>query len=68
MSGNVLKCQSKPQESRVEKNPPHKPLGRWLVDNMPCGANLEIPGDRNESGREVSFLNADCAGFGESGV
>ena len=57
MRGNALKCQSKPQKSRIEKNPPRKPLGQWLVENMPGGANLEIPGDRNESGREISFLN-----------
>ena len=27
-----------------------KPLGRWLVDNMPRGANLDAP-DRREPGR-----------------
>ena len=31
-----------------------KPLGRWLVDNMPRGAKLDAP-DRCEPGREVPF-------------
>ncbi len=31
-----------------------KPLGRWLVDNMPRGANLNAP-DRREPGREIPF-------------
>lgn len=35
------------------KSPPRQPLGQWLVENMPRGANLEIPGDRNESGRDI---------------
>lgn len=35
------------------KTPPRQPLGQWLVENMPRGANLEIPGDRNESGRDI---------------
>ena len=33
---------------------PRKPLGQWLIDNMPRGTNLEIPGDRN-SRREIPF-------------
>ena len=61
----ALAVETKPPQAKL---PPRKPLGRWLVENMPRGANLEIPGDRNESGREIPFLNADCAGFGESGV
>ena len=60
MRGNRLKCQSKPQDSRVEGTPPRKPLGQWLVDNMPRSTNLEIPGDRNESGREIPFLSEDA--------
>ena len=31
-----------------------KPLGRWLVDNMPRGANLNAP-DRRQPGREIPF-------------
>ncbi|MCY4136046.1 MAG: YbaK/EbsC family protein [bacterium] len=30
-------------------------MGRWLVDNMPRGLNLELP-DRSEPDREVPFL------------
>ncbi len=33
---------------------PRKPLGQWLIDNMPRGTNLEIPGDRT-SRREIPF-------------
>ena len=43
------------------KTPPRKPLGQWLVENMPRGTNLEIPGDRNESGREIPFHDAEEA-------
>lgn len=59
MRGNRLKCQSKPPDSRVEETPPRKPLGQWLVENMPRGTNLEIPGDRNVSGREIPFLSEE---------
>ena len=41
------------------KAPPRQPLGQWLVANMPRGVNLEIPGNRNESGREIPFLGAE---------
>ncbi len=33
-------------------------VGRWLVDNMPRGFDLELP-DRSEPDREVSFLGGD---------
>ena len=33
-------------------------MGRWLVDNMPRGLNLELP-DRNEPDREISFVGED---------
>ena len=33
-----------------------KPLGRWLVDNMPRGANLDAP-ERREAGRPVPFID-----------
>ena len=33
-----------------------EPLGRWLVDNMPRGANLEAP-DRREPGRPIPFVD-----------
>ena len=25
------------------RNPPRKPLGRWLVENMPRGIDVELP-------------------------
>ena len=54
----ALAVATKPPQA---KTPPRKPLGQWLVENMPRGANLEIPGDRNESGREIPFLSEDAA-------
>ncbi|MCF6249819.1 MAG: type II toxin-antitoxin system prevent-host-death family antitoxin [Methylococcaceae bacterium] len=33
---------------------PKKPLGLWLIDNMPTVDELELP-DRNEPEREVPF-------------
>ena len=48
----TLAVATKPPQS---KTPPRKPLGQWLVENMPRGTNLEIPGDRNVSGREIPF-------------
>ena len=31
-----------------------KPMGKWLVDNMPRGAKLDAP-DRREPGRKIPF-------------
>ncbi len=36
------------------KSPPRKPLGQWLVENMPRGIELELP-DRREPEREIPF-------------
>lgn len=38
--------------------PGQKPLGQWLVENMPRGADLEIPG-RRESRREIPFFDEE---------
>ena len=35
--------------------PPPKPLGQWLIENVPRGTNLEVP-DRS-SNREIPFIN-----------
>ena len=35
---------------------PRKPLGQWLVENMPCGTNLEIP-SRREKDRPIPFID-----------
>ena len=37
------------------KSPPRKPLGQWLVENMPRGLALEAP-DRGSS-REIPFAD-----------
>ena len=43
-----------PIESGQQWAEPRKPLGRWLVENMPRGTNLEIPKDRS-SKRAIPF-------------
>ena len=39
----------------AEKEPRRKPMGKWLLENMPRGTNLEVPSDRS-SRREVPFI------------
>lgn len=43
-------------------NPPEerrrKPLGQWLVENVPRGTNLEIPHDRG-SKRKTPYIEED---------
>ena len=41
----------------VWDNKARKPLGRWLIENMPRGVDLEIPDRR--SAREVPFSDED---------
>ena len=36
-----------------------KPLGQWLIDNMPRGTNLEVPDRDVDSRREIPFANWD---------
>ena len=45
-------------EQQPAPAPPRKPMGQWLVENMPRGIDLEIP-SRRESGREIPFITAD---------
>ena len=45
-----------PKRLWQRQSPPRKPLGQWLVENMPRGTELEIP-SRRESGREIPFIN-----------
>ncbi len=33
-----------------------QPMGRWLVENMPRGTNLEVPADRH-SQRDIPFID-----------
>ena len=35
---------------------PRKPLGQWLVENLPCGVELELP-NRKETGRPIPFVD-----------
>ena len=37
---------------------PKIPLGQWLLENVPRGANLELPGDRG-SKREIPFTHEE---------
>ena len=34
-------------------------LGRWLVDNMPRGLELQVP-ERRDRGREMPFVEEDA--------
>ena len=45
-------------EERKKVSEPDKPLGQWLVDNMPRGVDLEIPADRKSS-REIPFVSGE---------
>ncbi len=42
-----------------EKAPIRPPLGRWLIDHMPRGLDLEIPRERG-SARPIPFASADA--------
>ena len=41
------------------KKPPCKPMGQWLVDNMPRGVTLDVPETR-ESRRELPFAAGEA--------
>ena len=43
-----------PAETLQALDPPRKPLGQWLVENLPRGTNLAVP-DRHEPEREIPF-------------
>lgn len=40
-----------------ERRSPAKPLGQWLIENVPRGTNLEVP-ERN-SNRPIPFVDED---------
>ena len=46
-----------PAAAWEEKAPPRKPLGQWLVENMPQGVEIELP-DRSSS-RPIPFLDEE---------
>lgn len=43
-----------PAATWYEKAPPRQPLGKWLIENVPHGLNLDVLGDRR-SAREIPF-------------
>jgi len=43
-----------PEEEWLKRVEPRIPLGRWLVENMPRGYDLELP-DRREPDRPSPF-------------
>ncbi len=43
-----------PAATWYNKAPPRRPMGKWLIENVPCGLNLDIPSDRR-SDREIPF-------------
>ena len=45
-----------PADVWAEKEPQRPPMGKWLVENMPRGTNLEVPIDRSSS-RELPFID-----------
>ncbi|MDE0241902.1 MAG: type II toxin-antitoxin system prevent-host-death family antitoxin [bacterium] len=45
-----------PAELWNAKSKPAEPMGRWLVENMPRGANLKAP-DRREPARLIPFID-----------
>lgn len=44
-----------PERLWTEQAAERKPMGQWLVDNMPRGWDLEVP-DRNEPDRDIPFV------------
>lgn len=45
-----------PEHIWKARSNPCKPLGQWLIHNMPRGTNFDIPADRT-SRREIPFAN-----------
>ena len=48
-----------PEKDWVAQQKPRKPLGKFLVENMPRGTNLEIPKERG-SNRHIPFIDEDA--------
>ena len=42
----------------AEKESQRKPMGLWLVDNMPRGIGLKVP-SRDEPGRNIPFMTQE---------
>ncbi len=56
--GTRRPCVVVPADTWYAKTSPRKPLGQWLIDNIPRGVNLEIP-SRHEPERAIPFINGD---------
>ena len=41
------------------RRPPRKPMGQWLVDNMPRGVNLDVPETRGAR-RATPFVTGEA--------
>ena len=50
-----------PADAWYDKTPKRMPLGKWLVENMPRGTNLEIPKDEGPE-RPIPFIDEDRGG------
>lgn len=48
-----------PERLWQQQTPPRKPLGQWLVENMPRGIELEIPSRRSD--RKIPFIDEERA-------
>lgn len=49
-----------PEHVWESQTPSRKPLGQWLIENVPRGTNLEVP-DRS-SNREIPFVHDEDDG------
>lgn len=49
----IVKAESKREWD--ERSTPRKPLGQWLVENVPRGIELELPDRKDEPEREIPF-------------
>ena len=45
-----------PEKLWETRKPLKKPTGQWLLENMPRGTNLPVPG-RREPEREIPFID-----------
>ncbi len=44
-----------PKREWERRSTSRKPLGQWLVENVPSGLELELPDRKNEPEREIPF-------------
>ena len=46
-----------PERLWQKQSSPRKPLGQWLVENMPRGIELEVPDRKSE--RKIPFIDEE---------